>query len=77
MMRWYEDIDGNFVEQFQTTGFNARVWELYLFAALTEANLRLERPDPAPDFLAVVSMVNLPGKPPPSTRPLGATASPS
>jgi hypothetical protein len=52
MMRWYEDIDGNFVEQFQTTGFNARVWELYLFAALTEANLKLERPDPAPDFLA-------------------------
>ena len=52
MMRWYEDIDGNFVEQFQTTGFNARVWEVYLFAALTEANLKLERPDPAPDFLA-------------------------
>lgn len=52
MMRWHEDVDGNFVEQFQTTGFNARVWELYLFAALTEANLELERPDPAPDFSA-------------------------
>ena len=25
------DADGNFVEQFQTTGFNARIWELYLF----------------------------------------------
>jgi len=26
------DIDGNFVEQFQTTGFNAVASELYLFA---------------------------------------------
>lgn len=24
MMRWYEDVDGNFVEQFQSTGFDAR-----------------------------------------------------
>ena len=30
MMAWYEDIDGNFIEQFQTTGFDARLWELYL-----------------------------------------------
>jgi len=33
MMHWYEDADGNFVEQFQTTGFDQRIWELYLFAA--------------------------------------------
>jgi hypothetical protein len=52
MMRWYEDADGNFVEQFQTTGFDARMWELYLFAVLTEANIVVERPRPAPDFLA-------------------------
>jgi hypothetical protein len=52
MMRWNEDIDGNFVEQFQTTGFDARLWELYLFAALTEAGFSIERPSPAPDFLA-------------------------
>ncbi|MFC4532008.1 hypothetical protein [Sphaerisporangium dianthi] len=52
MMRWHEDVDGNFVEQFQTTGFDARVWELYLFAALTEANLEVSHPKPAPDFLA-------------------------
>ncbi|MEJ1193165.1 hypothetical protein [Pseudarthrobacter sp. CCNWLW207] len=51
MMRWNEDVDGNFVEQFQTTGFDARLWELYLFAALTEAGLFIERPSPAPDFL--------------------------
>jgi hypothetical protein len=51
MMRWHEDVDGNFVEQFQTTGFNARIWELYLFAALTEADLEVTHPKPAPDFL--------------------------
>lgn len=52
MMRWHEDADGNFVEQFQSTGFDARLWELYLFAALTEAGLRVSRPKPAPDMLA-------------------------
>lgn len=52
MMRWNEDVDGNFVEQFQTAGFDARLWELYLFAALTEAGFSIERPSPAPDFLA-------------------------
>lgn len=52
MMRWHEDVDGNFIEQFQTTGFDARIWELYLFAALSEAGFTLERPSPAPDFIA-------------------------
>lgn len=52
MMRWYEDVDGNFVEQFQTTGFDARLWELYLFATLTEAGYLLDRSAPVPDFVA-------------------------
>lgn len=52
MMRWHEDVDGNFVEQFQATGFDARIWELYLFAVLKEVNLEVEHPKPAPDFLA-------------------------
>ena len=30
MMRWHEDLDGNFVEQFQSTAFDQRIWELYL-----------------------------------------------
>lgn len=51
LMRWYEDTDGNFIEQFQTTGFDSRVWELYLFATLNEAGLQVERPSPAPDLL--------------------------
>ena len=52
MMRWHEDVDGNFVEQFQTTGFDGRLWELYLFAALVESGLEVSHPKPAPDFLA-------------------------
>ena len=51
MMRWYEDVDGNFIEQFQTTGFDQRIWELYLFAAFTEMGYQLDRSDPVPDFL--------------------------
>ena len=38
MMRWYEDADGNFVEQFQTGGFDARIWELCLFATFRLQN---------------------------------------
>lgn len=51
MMRHFRDVDGNFVEQFQTTGFDARIWELYLYAALLEEGLFVEKPSPAPDFM--------------------------
>lgn len=51
MMRWYEDADGNFIEQFQTTGFDARIWELYLFAAFREMFYTTDKTYPAPDFL--------------------------
>ncbi len=46
----FDEVDGNFVEQFQSTGFDARVWELYLFAALEELGLQVTRPRPSPDF---------------------------
>lgn len=51
MMRHFRDVDGNFVEQFQTTGFDSRIWELYLYAALLEEGLFVEKPNPAPDFM--------------------------
>lgn len=51
MMHYYEDKDGNFVEQFQTTGFDARLWELYLFAAFTEQHYTFNSKYQAPDFL--------------------------
>ena len=50
MMRWYEDPDGNFIEQFQTTGFDTRLWELYLFAAVTEMGYLIDREHAFPDF---------------------------
>ena len=52
MMRYHTDVDGNFVEQFQTTGFDARLWELYLFAVLVELGYARELDAVAPDFCA-------------------------
>ena len=50
-MHHYVDVDGNFVEQFQTSGFDSRLWELYLFAYFTEETLLIDRTHNAPDFL--------------------------
>jgi len=47
----FSDPDGNFCEQFQSTGFDARTFELYLHALFVEAGFRIERPSPSPDFL--------------------------
>lgn len=44
--------DGNFITDFQTVGFDARVWELYLFATLTFTGFDVSRPHDQPDFLA-------------------------
>ena len=46
----YDDPDGNFLEQFQTTGFDARVWELYLDVAFKSMEFDVSRPD-RPDFM--------------------------
>ncbi len=51
MMRFYEDPDGNFIEQFQTGGFDPRVWELYLFATFTELGFAHEEGVAVPDLL--------------------------
>lgn len=51
MMSYFRDPDGNFVEQFQSSAFNARLWELYLFAMLAEERCVIDRTHPAPDFL--------------------------
>lgn len=47
----YEDVDGNFLEQFQTTGFDARSFELYVYAFLSREGYTLDRTKPNPDFL--------------------------
>jgi hypothetical protein len=51
LMPHFVDVDGNFVEQFQTTGFDARLWELYLDTYLTEEQLFKDSSHNAPDFL--------------------------
>jgi hypothetical protein len=51
MMPYFDDVDGNFVEQFQTTGFDPRLWELYLYATFTELGFAREKGVQAPDFI--------------------------
>lgn len=50
-MPHFVDIDGNFVEQFQSTGFDARLWELYLNTYLNEEQFFFDREYNAPDFI--------------------------
>lgn len=47
----YNDIDGNFIEQFQTKGFNARLLELYFFAYFDSENYLMDRSHKYPDFI--------------------------
>ena len=54
LFRHYTDRDGNFVEQFQTTGFDARIWELYLHAYLADSGFSL-LPTVSPDYLVAKS----------------------
>ncbi|MNS03176.1 hypothetical protein D3C72_345050 [compost metagenome] len=51
LMRYHRDVDGNFVQQFQTVAFDARLWELYLFALFTELGFVRTGRNPAPDFV--------------------------
>lgn len=46
------DKDGNFVKDFQTTGFDARLWELYLHAYLLSDGFTLDDQKPVPDYNA-------------------------
>ncbi len=50
-MRWHEDLDGNFVEQFQSTAFDQRIWELCLFALLIELGYVIDANNAVPDFI--------------------------
>lgn len=50
MMHYFEDVDGNFIQQFQSDGFDARIWELYLYALLNALCYGLDRAHAAPDF---------------------------
>jgi hypothetical protein len=47
----FPNPDGNFVRDFQTAGFDARIWELYLFAVGAYTGFDVQRPHEQPDFL--------------------------
>lgn len=48
----YKDIDGNFIDQFQTlNGFDSRIWELYLFCFFREQFFSFKRNFNAPDYM--------------------------
>ena len=47
----FKDTDGNFIEQFQTTGFDSRVFELYLFAVFSKSGYDVIQDYNRPDFL--------------------------
>jgi hypothetical protein len=47
----FYDVDGNFIKDFQTTGFDARLWELYLYVYLYSAGFEIDKSYNAPDFM--------------------------
>lgn len=48
----FEDRDGNFVDQLQSkNGFDARIWELYLWCYLREEEFNFNYEHEAPDFM--------------------------
>ncbi|CAO3425134.1 hypothetical protein [Azospirillum doebereinerae] len=48
-----DDPDGNFIEQFQTHGFDSRTFEIFLFALFQEAGFTIDRKHDRPDFVLV------------------------
>jgi hypothetical protein len=47
----FTDPDGNFVQQLQSTAFDARFFDLYLFAYLHFSGFDIDRTKPNPDFI--------------------------
>ena len=47
----FEDPDGNFLEQFQTSGFDQRYFEIYLYAYLHTCGFSIDRSHDNPDFI--------------------------
>lgn len=47
----FDDADGNFIEQFQTTGFDSRIFELFLHGYFSRSGFCVDRSQSRPDFL--------------------------
>lgn len=48
--RRFRDKDGNFIEQFQTTGFEQRLWEVMLYAIFESEGFEVKQDHERPDF---------------------------
>jgi len=46
----FDDQDGNFVKDFQSTGFDSRMWEIYLTYFFKENEFSINNPSNIPDF---------------------------
>lgn len=47
----FPNPDEHFIKEFQTTHFDARLWELYIFTVGCAQGMNVSRPAKAPDFL--------------------------
>lgn len=54
-----EQIDNDFIQQFQSNNCDARIWELYLMAAFHEMNFTIHRVHDRPDFELVKNGVKI------------------
>jgi hypothetical protein len=55
----FEDPDGNFLEQFQTNGFDQRYFEIYLYAYLYTCGFNIDRKNNNPDFIVDASGIKV------------------
>jgi len=46
----FVDVDGNYIEQFQSTGFDQRLWELFLYVLFHKHGFMIDHTHPVPDF---------------------------
>lgn len=46
----YIDVDGNYIKDFQSTGFDSRLWELYLYIYLHNSRFTINNDHHSPDF---------------------------
>jgi len=72
---WSEfiDVDGNFLEQWQTTAFDARTYEFFLFAYLLRSGYDINRNYDRPDFMierggSTIAIEAVTTNPSPATR---------
>ncbi len=47
----FTDLDGNYKKDFQTTGFEGRLWELFLYTYLYEEKFQIDEEYNVPDFV--------------------------